>query len=32
MHEVLVPIWVGIHIVLLSCAIVRQVLRRVTGL
>lgn len=32
MHELLVPVWVGLHVTLLTCAIVRQVLGRVTGL
>jgi len=30
--EVLVPLWVGIHVSLLTVAIVRQVWARVTGL
>jgi hypothetical protein len=32
MHEVLVPVWVGIHVTLLTVAIARQVWSRVTGL
>lgn len=32
MHEVLVPVWVGIHLTLVLVAVARQVWRRVTGL
>lgn len=32
MHEVLVPVWLGLHVSLLTVAVVRQVWSRVTGL